>query len=116
MSEEVLSTSVDSSPSHDDGNLVRVGAPALLEALAFRRTQLVNARKVAMAKKAKAINMDYKLNLEASANGLVEQIRDLDAQIALLHAGPRNQTFMVPLKEARSWGFGLMRNGRWPKL
>jgi hypothetical protein len=45
-----------------------------------------------------------------------EEIHTIDAKIALLEAGPKNQSFQIPLREAHAWGFGLMANGRWPKL
>lgn len=77
----------------------------LLAALEAYRLSLVNERKRALAKKNKAI-----------AEDLLDNIRKADAQIALLRLSPKNRSVPVGLHEADLWGFGLMPNGRWPKL
>jgi hypothetical protein len=77
----------------------------VLNALRAQRTSLVNKRKVAQKKK-----------LSGAVALTTASIQDIDAKMALLEAGPKNQAFQIPLREAHAWGFGLMANGRWPKL
>lgn len=86
-------------------NYVRVPLTSVLNALRAQRTAAVNKRKIAQ-KKRWAVDIAE----------LTETIHDVDARIALLEAGPKNQAFQIPLREAHAWGFGLMANGRWPKL
>jgi hypothetical protein len=86
-------------------NYVRVPLTAVLNALRAQRTATVNKRKIAQKKK-----------WVREIGTYTEEIHDVDARIALLEAGPKNQAFQIPLREAHSWGFGLMANGRWPKL
>jgi len=92
-------------PEHTEANMVRVSLTEVLKALQNQRTFYVNKRKVAMKKKAPGLAESYSTD-----------IRMVDGQIALLEAGPKNQMFWIPLREAHNWGFGLMPNGRWPKL
>jgi hypothetical protein len=96
---------VDALRKEEPDNFVRVPLSEVLNALRAQRTSAVNKRKVAQKKK-----------LARIAGSLAEEIHDVDARIALLEAGPKNQAFQIPLREAHSWGFGLMANGRWPKL
>lgn len=86
-------------------NYVRVPLTSVLNALRAQRTSAVNHRKIAQKKR-----------WPQDITDLTEMIHDVDARIALLEAGPKNQAFQIPLREAHSWGFGLMPNGRWPKL
>jgi hypothetical protein len=86
-------------------NYVKVPLMAVLNALRAQRTAAVNKRKVYQKKK-----------MTNSVAAVTSEIHSIDAKIALLEAGPRNQAFQIPLREAPMWGFGLMANGRWPKL
>jgi len=86
-------------------NYVKVPLVAVINALRSKRTAAVNKRKIAQKKR-----------WTVDAAELAEEIHQVDATIALLEAGPKNQSFLIPLRGARAWGFGLMANGRWPKL
>lgn len=113
MTAENLSSLADTTPEptpEPDGNgvpdnYVKVPLVAVINALRSKRTAFVNQRKVAQKKKQPVL-----------AGSLTEDIHEIDATIALLEAGPKNQSFLIPLREAHAWGFGLMANGRWPKL
>jgi hypothetical protein len=110
MTKESLSSLEGTTPEpivdpDSPNNYVRVPLTSVLNALRAQRTSAVNHRKIAQKKRWSQDIAD-----------LTEVIHDVDARIALLEAGPKNQAFQIPLREAHSWGFGLMANGRWPKL
>ena len=92
-------------PDPAPNNYVKVPLTAVLNALRAQRTSAVNRRKIAQKK-----------HWATDVRELADVIHDVDARIALLEAGPKNQAFQIPLREATTWGFGLMANGRWPKL
>ena len=111
MTAENLSSLADTTPEPipepDDApdNYVKVPLTAVLNALRAKRTQSVNGRKNAQKRK-----------WPSFVEKFTDEIHEIDAAISLLEAGPKNQAFQIPLREARAWGFGLMANGRWPKL
>jgi hypothetical protein len=88
-----------------DNNYVKVPLTDVLTALRACRTSLTNQRKVSQKHK-----------LPDHVVAFTIEIHKMDAKIALLEAGPKNQSFLIPLREAHNWGFGMMPNGRWPKL
>lgn len=116
MTAENLSSLADSipeptpepEPNGVPDNYVKVPLVAVINALRAKRTATVNKRKVVQKKK-------Y-VGRDRAIDELTETIHQVDATIALLEAGPKNQSFLIPLREAHAWGFGLMANGRWPKL
>lgn len=108
MTQENLSSLVDTIPETVEtapDNYVKVPLTAVLNALRAQRTAAVNRRKNAQKKKN-----------TAEVVFATDVIHGIDAEIALLESGPKNQSFQIPLREAHAWGFGLMANGRWPKL
>jgi hypothetical protein len=106
MEKTVSSSSVPTMEAEEaKGRIIYVSALQAASALSALRVMYANERKRAVAKK-------YK---DEAAEKLVS-IHEIDARLALLAIAPKNRPVAIDIDEAIEWGFGLMPNGRWPKL
>ena len=87
------------------GRVIYVSALQAATALSALRIMYTNQRKRFVAKKG-----------GFEADRVLLLVRQVDARLALLAIAPKSRPIAIEIDEAMDWGFGLMPNGRWPKL
>jgi len=106
MEKTVSSSSVPTMEVEEaKGRIIYVSALQAATALSALRVMYANERKRLVAKKN-----------SVSAAEVLTCVRQVDARLALLAIAPKNRPIAIDIDEAMEWGFGLMPNGRWPKL